>query len=45
MDKTTGESELVFVAPKLPEGTVQGPHPLKVVNKVGTATNSFTVGP
>ena len=45
MDKTTGESDLEFVVPKLPEGAAPGPHQLKVVNKVGSATTPFTVDP
>jgi subtilisin family serine protease len=43
MDTTTGESELVFLVPKLPQDAAQGPHQLKVVNKVGANAIPFTV--
>jgi hypothetical protein len=45
MDKTSGNSELRFIVPKLSKEFLQGEYLLKVKNKVGIAETTFTVLP
>jgi hypothetical protein len=45
MNPTTGASELRFIVPKVSKSLPAGDYPLKVYNKIGTATadTDFTI--